>query len=180
MATTTPRSSKTLSLKLTIDNSSNKVFAEAGKEFVDFLFGLLQIPIGSIVGLLLDNGMVGSGSLGRVQESIKNLDPSYLQPNQSKDPLLRPKAAYTPLFLQNLASSNIETIPSIPDKKTIQSINPASSSPFGGPSVFQISKPIKTTSPFSSPSLNPVVSSVAQLEENGYVRGVVTYRVMDD
>ncbi|KAB1225631.1 hypothetical protein CJ030_MR1G002329 [Morella rubra] len=117
---TTPRSCETISLTLTIDSSSDKVvFAEAGKEFVDFLFGLLQVPIGSIVGLLLDNGMVGSGSLGRVQESIKNLDPGYLQPNQSKDPLLRPKAAFpskthTPLFLQNFASSNIKTIPSTP------------------------------------------------------------------
>ncbi|KAB1225630.1 hypothetical protein CJ030_MR1G002330 [Morella rubra] len=86
MATTTPRSSKTLSLKLTIDSSSDKVvFAEAGKEFVDFLFGLLQIPIGSIVGLLLDNGMVGSGSLGRVQESIKRPQATF---NQTKARIL--------------------------------------------------------------------------------------------
>ncbi|KAB1226026.1 hypothetical protein CJ030_MR1G025243 [Morella rubra] len=109
MATTTPRSCETISLTLTIDSSSDKVvFAEAGKEFVDFLFGLLQIPIGSMMGLLLDNGMV-------------------------------------------CVWSSLQIIPSTPRQ----------SFAFG-------------------PSLNPVGSSVVQLEEKGYVRGVVTYRVMDD
>ena len=46
MATSIPntKSSKTITLNLLVDNSSNKVaYAEARKEFVDFLFGLLQI-----------------------------------------------------------------------------------------------------------------------------------------
>ena len=55
MATSIPntKSSKTISLNLLVDNKSNKVvYAEARKEFVDFFFGLLQIPLGSIMGLL--------------------------------------------------------------------------------------------------------------------------------
>ena len=104
-----------LSLKLLIDKNSNKVvFAKAGKEFVDFLLGHLQLPLGSIMGLLSQyDNMVGSGSLSRVYESIQNLDSSFLQPNENKDSdLLRPKPAFssnthTPQLLLNF----VPTIP---------------------------------------------------------------------
>ena len=86
----------TLSLKLLIDNNSNKVvFAEAGKEFVDFLFGYLQVPLGSIMGLLSKHDLVRLGSLSRVYESIENLDPSFLQSKASKDSFLRPKPSFS-------------------------------------------------------------------------------------
>ncbi|KAG2670416.1 hypothetical protein I3760_14G084500 [Carya illinoinensis] len=109
---TNPSSSETIiSLTLLVDKSSNKVvFAETGKEFVDFLFGLLQVPLGSIIALLRDNDLApGSGSLGTVHESVQNLDPSYLLPNQTKESLLTPKPAFesstlTPPLLQNFVS----------------------------------------------------------------------------
>ena len=54
MAATT----KTTTLKLLIDNKSKRVVnAEAGNDFVDFLFGLMQVPLGSIMGNLLENCM---------------------------------------------------------------------------------------------------------------------------
>ncbi|KAL6967492.1 hypothetical protein U1Q18_033302 [Sarracenia purpurea var. burkii] len=98
-----------ISLKLLIDKSSGKVvFAEAKKDFVDFLFGLMGIPMGTIMALLIRRGVAGSaGSLGRIYESIKNLDDEYLQqPSQGKkDSLLTPKMAVpnikpTPLLAQ--------------------------------------------------------------------------------
>ncbi|XP_040994041.1 uncharacterized protein LOC121240628 [Juglans microcarpa x Juglans regia] len=148
MATNPSSSETTVSLKLLVDKSLNKVvFAEAGKEFVDFLFGLLQVPLGSIIGLLRDNDLVaGSGSLGRVHESIQNLDPSYLLSNQTKGSLLNPKPAFqsstlTPPLLQNFVSSDQENV----------------AQPhyyYGG--------------------------EVQNNTEKGYVRGVVTYMVMDD
>ncbi|KAF5470557.1 hypothetical protein F2P56_011061 [Juglans regia] len=157
MATNPSSSETTVSLKLLVDKSSNKVvFAEAGKEFVDLLFGLLQVPLGSIIGLLRDNDLVaGSGSLFRVHESIQNLDPSYLLPNQTKDSLLNPKPAFsfqsstlTPL-LQNFVS---------PDQEIRASFSQAFSqaNPFG------------------------YITSQPPVLEKGYVRGVVTYMVMDD
>lgn len=73
-----------VSLKLLIDTKGNKVlFAEAGKDFVDFLFNLLSLPLGNVINLLTKNSMVGS--LGSVYENIETLSESYLQPNQSKD-----------------------------------------------------------------------------------------------
>lgn len=73
-----------VSLRLLIDTSSNKVlFAEAGKDFVDFLFNLFALPLGAVIRLLTKNRMVGS--LGNIYESIENLSETYLQPNQNKN-----------------------------------------------------------------------------------------------
>jgi hypothetical protein len=95
-AESTPSSSKAISLKLLVNSNSRKVlFAGAKKEFVDFLLELIQIPIGSIVGLLLNHGMAGPGSLSRVYESIQNLDPTCL--HQTKEELLM----HEPTFSSN-------------------------------------------------------------------------------
>ncbi|XWS07824.1 hypothetical protein CRYUN_Cryun41cG0025200 [Craigia yunnanensis] len=78
-----------LSLKLLIDKRVNKVlFAEAGKEFVDFMFNLLSLPLGTIIRLLKRANMVGS--IGNLYQSLENLDEAYLQHNQYKNLLLKP------------------------------------------------------------------------------------------
>lgn len=61
------------------------MFAEAGKECIDFLFHILALPIGSVIRLLTTKGMVGC--LGNLYESLDNLDNMYIQPNQEKDTL---------------------------------------------------------------------------------------------
>ncbi|KAI4373015.1 hypothetical protein MLD38_011186 [Melastoma candidum] len=49
-----------LSLKLLGDNQCKKVlFAEAGKDLVDFLFHVVTLPVGSVIRLLEPNGMEG-------------------------------------------------------------------------------------------------------------------------
>ncbi|GAA0147332.1 hypothetical protein LIER_07059 [Lithospermum erythrorhizon] len=88
-------------LKLLVDTKSKKVmFAEAGKDCVDFLFYILSLPIGTVIRLLNKNGMVGC--ISNLYESIENLDQTYLQPNQNKDLILQPKlpfsSASVPLF----------------------------------------------------------------------------------
>ncbi|CAL2248380.1 unnamed protein product [Prunus armeniaca] len=80
-----------VSLKLLIDTKRQKVlFAEAGKDFVDFLFTLLSLPLGTIIRLLSKDEMVGS--LGRLYGSLETLSDIYMQPNLNKDTLLKPKA----------------------------------------------------------------------------------------
>ncbi|CAN1131035.1 hypothetical protein LINPERHAP2_LOCUS6164 [Linum perenne] len=65
MATTTK-----VTLKLLIDKKSNRVlFAEAGKEFVDFLFSILSLPLGTVIRLLSKDKMVGC--LGNLYQSIE-------------------------------------------------------------------------------------------------------------
>ncbi|XP_058768853.1 uncharacterized protein LOC131642649 [Vicia villosa] len=84
-------SSTKVSMKLLIDTKNNKVlFAEASKPVIDFLFNLLCLPIGTVVKLLSSNNMVGS--LGNLYQSVENLDQNYMQPFQTKDVLLNPKA----------------------------------------------------------------------------------------
>ncbi|TXG74044.1 hypothetical protein EZV62_002623 [Acer yangbiense] len=96
MAATT----KTTTLNFSL--TTKVVYAEAGKDFVDFLFGLMQVPIGTIMGSLLEISMPGSGSFGRIYVSVMNLNPSYLQSNVSKDVILKPKTA---------SSSTIDSVP---------------------------------------------------------------------
>ncbi|KAL6123763.1 hypothetical protein ACLB2K_076281 [Fragaria x ananassa] len=80
----------TISLKLLVDTKQNKLlFAEAGKDFVDFLFTHLSFPAGTIIRLLSKDTMVGS--LGKLYESIENFSDTDMQPNLNKDILLKPK-----------------------------------------------------------------------------------------
>ena len=48
-------------LKLLIDTENRKVlFAEADKDFIDILFHILRLPLGTIIPLLKKQEMVGS------------------------------------------------------------------------------------------------------------------------
>ncbi|KAL6575812.1 hypothetical protein OROHE_000793 [Orobanche hederae] len=79
----------TLSLKLLIDTHEKRVlFAEAGKDFVDFLFHILTMPMGTAMSLL--KKQENTGSLSNLYKSIENLNVSYIQPNKTKDSLLKP------------------------------------------------------------------------------------------
>ncbi|KAH7841025.1 hypothetical protein Vadar_024618 [Vaccinium darrowii] len=76
-----------VSLKLLIDTKGNRVlFAEAGKDFVDFLFNLLHLPLGTVVRLITEQR-----PMGNLYESIQNMSETYFLSNQTKDSLLKPK-----------------------------------------------------------------------------------------
>jgi hypothetical protein len=78
-----------ISLKLLIDSKHNRViFAEAGKDFVDFLLSLLALPVGTVIRLLTKSTMIGC--ISSLYGSLEKLDESYLQPNQNKDSILKP------------------------------------------------------------------------------------------
>uniref|UniRef100_A0A2N9ECN4 SHSP domain-containing protein n=1 Tax=Fagus sylvatica TaxID=28930 RepID=A0A2N9ECN4_FAGSY len=157
----------TLKLKLLIEkNSSKVVFAEARKEFVDFLFGHLQVPLGSIMGLLSQYDMVDSagGSLSRVYESIKNLDPSFLEPNVNKESdFLRPKPTF---------SSNTDT-----PELLLNFVPP--NTPIPIPTAVIVPATSKTVTVGSTSDITQQKPHTEK-KETGYVRGVVTYMVMDD
>ncbi|TXG49702.1 hypothetical protein EZV62_025577 [Acer yangbiense] len=80
-----------MKLKLLVDkNSENVVFAEADKDFIDFLIHLLSLPVATAVRLLKEKTM-DVGSLSHFYESLQNLPDSYLKPNQNKYSLLNPR-----------------------------------------------------------------------------------------
>ncbi|KAM3374720.1 hypothetical protein P3S68_013434 [Capsicum galapagoense] len=76
-----------LSMKLLIDPKAKKVlFAEVDKDFVDFLFNLLSLPVGAITNLLKEKGM--NGCFPNLYQSVESLSDTYIQ---SRDIILRPK-----------------------------------------------------------------------------------------
>ncbi|KAI3748685.1 hypothetical protein L6452_11944 [Arctium lappa] len=170
MAPSSSTSSK-VSLKLLIDTKAKKVlFAEANKEFVDFLFHILSLPVGTVIRLLKKNSMVGS--LGNLYDSIENLSDTYMQPNQSKDSILNPKianhGAHVPLLLPDDDVSMA--------RKFYKCRN-----------HFYVADDPNALCPQCNTCMNtelPYVAGdgAAKLAEEGggFVKGVVTYMVMDD
>ncbi|CAN1269368.1 hypothetical protein LINPERPRIM_LOCUS13555 [Linum perenne] len=152
MATTTK-----VTLKLLIDKKSNKVlFAEAGKEFVDFLFSILSLPLGTVIRLLSKDQMVGC--LGNLYQSIEELGDTFIQQSTSKDIVLNPKVqsytADTNLLLTG--SDNPQAIcPGCNNRMNIE--------------VTFVPKPVVEGNGGGN-----------QNSEGGFVKGVVTYMVMDN
>ena len=162
-----------MSLKLLIDRSSHKVlFAEAGKEFVDFLFYLLALPVGTVIRLLTKKCMVGC--LGNLYDSVENLSQIYIQPNKDKDSLLKPESTWltqVPFLLTNESQ-----IPISSEKKYY----------ICGCRRY-ISNDTSTICPSCRQYMNSEVNYIAppavntsSSDEGGFVKGVVTYMVMDD
>ncbi|TKY45508.1 tyrosine/DOPA decarboxylase [Spatholobus suberectus] len=91
-----------LTVKLLIDSKREKVFfAEASKEVIDFLFNLFHLPLSTVIRLLNKNGMVGS--LGNLYQSVENMSETYMQPDQCKNALLKPRSP--------ISSQQISTLP---------------------------------------------------------------------
>ncbi|XP_014511478.1 uncharacterized protein LOC106770170 [Vigna radiata var. radiata] len=86
---------KQISLKLMVIKKRNKVvFAEAGKDFVDVLFSLFTLPLGTIVRLVREESNmqpIELGSLTSLYQSVENLDKEFLSTDSSKQMILRPK-----------------------------------------------------------------------------------------
>ncbi|CAN1269367.1 hypothetical protein LINPERPRIM_LOCUS13555 [Linum perenne] len=154
MATTTK-----VTLKLLIDKKSNKVlFAEAGKEFVDFLFSILSLPLGTVIRLLSKDQMVGC--LGNLYQSIEELGDTFIQQSTSKDIVLNPKVqsytADTNLLLTGCDNSNGTSATGKGNNRM-------------NIEVTFVPKPVVEGNGGGN-----------QNSEGGFVKGVVTYMVMDN
>ncbi|KAJ0764316.1 hypothetical protein HanPI659440_Chr08g0290711 [Helianthus annuus] len=82
-----------MSLKLLIDRKGSRVlFAEAPKEFVDFLFHIFSLPLGTLIEFLGSNQMVGC--LGKLKDSIESFDEDCLQSGIKSEDIFNPKTAF--------------------------------------------------------------------------------------
>ncbi|CAL4951666.1 unnamed protein product [Urochloa decumbens] len=92
-AAATP-SSGTSTMKLLVDKASQRVlFAEAGKDDVDFLFGILTMPLCAAASLLAAGDAAASpadvlGSFANVYASAENMDAAYMQCPEARDALI--------------------------------------------------------------------------------------------
>ncbi|KAG4206454.1 hypothetical protein ERO13_A03G010050v2 [Gossypium hirsutum] len=154
-----------VNLKLLVNVKCQRVlFAEANKDFIDFLFNMMALPIGTIVRLRNKEGMVGS--LSKLYKSIEESSHVHMQqPFQTNEALLNPEV---------LAHSGVANLPPLlPD---IESSNNSIDKGFYSHQAKLVKKNQKTC----SNSLSSSSSSSNEEDEGGYVKGVVTYMVKDD
>lgn len=82
-----------LSLKLVVDKEKNRVvFAESDKDFVDILFSLLTLPLGTIIRRT-GKKSAPLGCLNTMYKSIENLGKYCFETEACKNMLLEPRSA---------------------------------------------------------------------------------------
>ncbi|CAO2204591.1 unnamed protein product [Urochloa humidicola] len=87
-ATATPPSG-TSTMKLLVDKASQRVlFAEAGKDVVDFLFSLLTMPMGAAASLLGAAADTLGSAVVNIYASAENMDAAYMQCPEARDALV--------------------------------------------------------------------------------------------
>jgi hypothetical protein len=157
-------------LKLLVDKKSNRVlFAEASKEFVDFLFYILSLPAGTIISLSTKEGMVGS--LGNLYGSLENLSTDYMQPYyQNKD------CIWKPTIPNSSVNDNLLMLPNVDQSTTPKKFYRCASSGCSG--YFSVDPSAKC------PACNRLMIAITAYitspsVEKGYVKEAVTYMVMD-
>ena len=169
-----------LSLKLLIDTKSKKVlFAEAGKDVVDFLFSLLSMPIGSVIKLLTKQKMVGC--IGSLYKSVESLDETYFESNHDKGLLLSPSTASpskNTLFLTEASSTTSAA------KKFYRCFGGCKSiytDVYGTRCPANCGYQMTVEMRGVGPNSGTVAGAAAATgQSGGFVKGVVTYTVMDD
>ncbi|XP_054785733.1 uncharacterized protein LOC129292198 [Prosopis cineraria] len=182
MTTTTTSSSSTtskMSLKLLVDIKVDRVlFAEASKDFVDFLFNLHRLPIGAVTNLLTKTNMVGS--LGKLYESIENLSSTYLlQQSQDKDMLLKPTTLIPPGFL---------LLPNFKGNSEVYEPPKLYRCSWGSRCSNYVTLVVNTLCPNCDRLMNDSVTYAGKKKmelkgsggEDGFVKEAVTYTIMDD
>ncbi|CAL4951670.1 unnamed protein product [Urochloa decumbens] len=183
--TTSDASASTLSMKLLVDTKASRVlYAEAGKDVVDFLFSLLTLPVGTVVKILSKDSMVGS--VGNLYGSVEKLDETYVRSDDAKDALLAPAGGYnggkllqlpepepapTEFYRCTNASSYTECQNLLSevygDRCTRKNCNGK---------MTTVMKLVDS----SGGGRSGGVSAASTIAGTGFVQGVVTYTVMDD
>ncbi|KAH6791827.1 hypothetical protein C2S52_002304 [Perilla frutescens var. hirtella] len=165
----------TVSMKLLIDTKTKRVlFAEAGKDCVDFLFQILSLPVATVIRLLQGEEMVGSWP--NLYQSIQDLNDNYIQSGKNKDTFLKPVAPVTSSSVPLLAL-NDAPIPTI--RKNFYTCS-------GTYCHSYVSDSSTTVCPSCRKSMTASMSYVAPPAVQqaavgvGIVKEVVTYMVMDD
>ncbi|CAM0879546.1 unnamed protein product [Alopecurus aequalis] len=189
MATNAAAPAPPLSLKLLVDTKAHRVlFAEAGKDAVDFLFSLLALPLGTAVKLLGADSMVGSA--GDLYASVAKLSATYVLPGANMAALLHP-AVPSPAA----AASNVSLLrlPPAPSKRFFvcsqrHSSEYSTDSPSrrnyvtdtNGTKCPACSRPMSDVIYWAEPDSGGSGQAATGGGAKGFVQGIVTYTVMDN
>jgi hypothetical protein len=167
-----------ISLKLFIDKKSQRVlYAEADKEFVDFLFSIFTLPVGVVTRLLKEGGGM-AGCLPTLYQGIENMSVAYIQPDKDKKFLLQPNVvmpgAKVPLLLPNVGST-FRQLYRCPNQYKYSNC-----SSYVADDAGTICPKCKCKMDGMVTFIDPTSEIRASSGEEGYVKGTATYMVMDD
>ncbi|KAD2805018.1 hypothetical protein E3N88_38395 [Mikania micrantha] len=186
-----------MTLKLLVDKKGSRVlFAEAPKEFVDFLFHIFSLPLGTLIEFLGSDQMVGC--LGKLKDSIEDFHENYFQPGIKTDDVFYPKTPFNGDFflLTHVASSSedqsgaCKTIYRCPNAKSGGSCyngrytrRCCSTAKLHANSICPkcgcyMSVGIELVTPYNEEVAE--TKEVVKKKNRGYVKEVVTYTVTDD
>ncbi|KAG9453679.1 hypothetical protein H6P81_006583 [Aristolochia fimbriata] len=170
-----------MSVKLLIQKSRRRVLvAEAGKDFVDFIFGLMALPLTSVINLLKEHQMVGC--IGNLYQSVENLNETYLESVQNKKLLLNPRYDFppndsgSPLLLQNPPTESASTYYTCYGTSFSGYHSSLYLSDVSGATCKNCNRQMNTPCSF----LDSKSPNSATFDSGGFVKGVVTYTITDD
>ena len=158
------------------------VLAEAGKDVVDFLLGLLAMPIGAVVKLLgnkdRESALAGLASL---YASVQQMDAGYMQSLETRDALLNPAPAHPALIAAagGFPSLVQPAAPPPPSAPPAPAGGKASASG-GGLSLKNLSLPVFSLGGSACHCAACLAAQAQEQGSKGFVRDAVTYTVMDD
>ena len=186
--TTSDASASPLTMKLLVDTKVGRVlYAEAGKDVVDFLFSLLTLPVGTVVKILSQDAMVGS--IGNLYRSVETLDETYVRSGDARAALLEPAGGYDGgklLQLPEAVESSTEfyrcCYNNYTECWTHMSKVSGTRCKHSSCSGKMTTKMIVVAVDSSRASGGEAAAAAAQSGHagKGFVQGVVTYTVMDD
>jgi hypothetical protein len=171
-------------MKLLIDTKAKRVlYAEGGKEVVDFFFGILALPIGTVAKLLREGGAQAAGA-ANIYDRAEKMDPAYMKSTAVRDALLN-SHRYTLLTHPTiLPQSSAATVAG--PSTVVQSTNTAYVAPLmsvsSAPAAYTTKYAVPTTTTSITPASGIVASTITARGSNmgGFVQGLVTYTIMDD
>ncbi|OMP02646.1 hypothetical protein COLO4_10927 [Corchorus olitorius] len=120
-----------VSLRLLVDTVGKRVlYAEANKDFVDLLFHMMSLPVGTVLRFLREEGMVGKGCLGNFSRSIEKLIDASILSGSNKDAFLKAKVSnvqamepkVTYIVMNDLTVNPMSTFSSLTLLKEVKSI----------------------------------------------------------
>ncbi|KAK9163674.1 hypothetical protein Syun_004576 [Stephania yunnanensis] len=173
MATT---STKKITVKLLVDRTANKVlFVEAKKDFVDFLVGLLSLPLASVIQVLGKEKM--AGALGELYETIGKLDQTYIHSSVNMSRVLNPAASLT--FTPSPPPSEAK-VDAIKYYSCYHRCTPLQITTHQGTRCHNCRNSMETEVTLVGANGGGEMVKASSDREAGFVEGVVTYMVMDD
>ncbi|PKA61876.1 hypothetical protein AXF42_Ash008708 [Apostasia shenzhenica] len=163
-------SSGEITIKLLVDVCSKKVlFAEAGNDFVDYIFSLLTLPLSSVISLVSPYKLM-LGTIGKLYQSVEQLSETYLRPGREKAAVLRPK------ILSPLAAINSPLLLSgSPEAYITPFLNTECPS-----CKHSMNSKVSVILPSVSSSSSPTDVAKVGKECGGFVQEMVTYMITDD